>query len=102
VRARHVVGIGCRAAAAQVTRGRPSWALVHNLGQTLNHLSFCLRGDDSVKLATLPADDGASLEKAPAGDVKAWLAELTAELAREVLATSYYTAKGRISRWEEG
>jgi hypothetical protein len=34
--------------------------------------------------------------------VKAWLAELTAELAREVLATSYYTAKGRISRWEEG
>ena len=54
-----------------------------------------------MKSATLPADDGASLEEGAASDVKAWLAELTVELAREVLATVYYTAMGRISLWEE-
>ena len=64
-------------------------------------LSFVRCPDASVKSATLPADDGASLEEAAAGDVKAWLAELTVELAREVLATVYYTAMGRISLWEE-
>jgi len=54
-----------------------------------------------VKSATLPADDGARLRDAAPADVKAWLAELTVELAREVLATVYYTAMGRISLWEE-